>query len=115
MLCLSKAPTLTSPILGRFLNSTLLHYSTGSQKILTLYTTGNCGLCLYFKKRLDAYRTTKKPDWDYVEKDLRTSPKEIFEKYKHDVPVLVFNDKLLLKHKFSSSRLEDRLSDIFPE
>ncbi|RCN41230.1 glutaredoxin-like protein [Ancylostoma caninum] len=115
MLCLSRAQTITSPLLGRFLSSPFLQYSTGSQKVFTLYTTENCGLCAYFKNRLDAYRSTKKPDWSYVEKDLKTSPKEIFEKYKHDVPVLLYEDKLLLKHKFSGNRLEDRLLDIFPK
>ncbi|KAK6759932.1 hypothetical protein RB195_021472 [Necator americanus] len=111
---ISRFQMLTLPF-GRLLHLSYTHYCTGGQKLFTLYTTENCSLCGYFKKRLDAYHKRTKPDWNYVEKDLRTASAEIFEKYKHDVPVLVFNDNILLKHKFSGNRLEERLSDIFPK
>ncbi|CAJ0599176.1 unnamed protein product [Cylicocyclus nassatus] len=113
MQCLKRSQMLTFP-LSRLLQSSVKCYSAENQKVFTFYTNENCSMCSYFKRRMDAYLNREKPGWTYEERKINSSPKEVFEKYKNDVPVLVCNDTVLIKHKFSAKRLQDRMSDVFP-
>ncbi|CAD5228924.1 unnamed protein product [Bursaphelenchus okinawaensis] len=45
---------------------------------------------------------------DFVEVDIRID-KTIFEKFKYDIPVLMEDDKVVLKHRFSKAQLEKYL------
>jgi thiol-disulfide isomerase/thioredoxin len=97
---------LSATNLFKFSRSFLSSNSSSLQK-LTLLTSDHCTLCVHFKKQLSAY-LSKNSNFIVEEINIK-SDKELFEKYKFDIPVLLLNNQVLLKHRFSSMIFEENL------
>ncbi|TKR72771.1 hypothetical protein L596_020175 [Steinernema carpocapsae] len=73
-----------------------------------LVTSDHCSLCFHFKKHFGNYVSSRGLDWTLQEVDIQ-SDKDLFEKYKYDIPVLLLDGNLVLKHRFSRILLERHL------
>ncbi|KAH7719839.1 glutaredoxin-like protein [Aphelenchoides avenae] len=85
-----------------------------SRLTFRLVTSDQCSLCVHFKKQFAIYAKATGKDWKIEEVDLSSS-KDLFDRYRYDIPVLLFHDRVLLKHRFSSAILEDNLKAIQKE
>uniref|UniRef100_A0A1I7SMW5 Glutaredoxin-like protein n=1 Tax=Bursaphelenchus xylophilus TaxID=6326 RepID=A0A1I7SMW5_BURXY len=93
--------------MGMFLSK----LSFSSQKVLRLLTSDHCSLCFHFKDDLDRYlkKNNLNVKVDYV--DIR-SDNTLFEKYKYEVPVLLINERFVLKHRFNRVQFEEVLRQL---
>ena len=90
----------------RFLSTTTTtkaSISNGDNKIkLTLYTKSNCSLCDQAKEFInDNY-----PNKFVIEEVDITKNREIFRKFKLDIPVFYHNGEFLMKHRADKTSLD---------
>ncbi len=69
---------------------------------LTLYTKANCSLCDQAKKDLEEYYNGL---FEIEEIDI-TKSKDLFRKYKFDIPVFHLNGEFLMQHKIDRQALD---------
>uniref|UniRef100_A0A8R1TRD6 Glutaredoxin-like protein n=1 Tax=Onchocerca volvulus TaxID=6282 RepID=A0A8R1TRD6_ONCVO len=80
---------------------------------LHLLTTTCCPLCDHFKQQLDNYIFHQRSLTHLLQVEtINIDNNTHFEKYKYDVPVLLFNEKVLLKHRFRREEFEKALAVI---
>lgn len=87
----------------RFLSS-----SSSADKIkLVLYTKKNCSLCDEAKEQIEELY----PDKFSIEEVDITKNRELFRKFKLDIPVFYFNDRFLMQHRVDRAALESILTN----
>ncbi|CAF0827129.1 unnamed protein product [Brachionus calyciflorus] len=75
---------------------------------LTLYTKKNCSLCDQAKEIIeDSY-----PDTFEIEEVDITKDRELFRKFKLDIPVFYFKDQFLMQHKVDKTALDKLIKNI---
>lgn len=75
---------------------------------LVLFSSQDCSLCIHFDRQLKNY-LKKHPNIAVIEKNLASQSPELIEKFKYDIPALVYDGKTVLKHRFSGTLLEENL------
>uniref|UniRef100_A0A7E4V0F5 Glutaredoxin-like protein n=1 Tax=Panagrellus redivivus TaxID=6233 RepID=A0A7E4V0F5_PANRE len=97
----------TAPSTIQKLAIRLLGTAPASKTPLRLVTGDHCTLCVHFKKQLDFYleKSNRIAEFDIAEVDIK-SDESLKETFKYDIPVLLSNDKVVLKHRFSSILFE---------
>jgi glutaredoxin len=70
---------------------------------ITLYTKPECGLCDEMKDVIDAVRRKHS-----LELELRNILENLhdYEKYKHDIPVVLLNGVEIARHRMTEDQLE---------
>ena len=81
--------------------------STHQKLKLTLFTKDNCPLCEEAKEFIEENFPNK---FSIDEVDI-TKNRDLFRKFKLDIPVFYFNDKFLMKHKADKNLLEKLLNN----
>ncbi len=75
---------------------------------ITLYTKENCSLCLKAKRVLhDLHRRCP---FRLVEVDI-TTQEELYERYKHDIPVATLHGAEIFRHRVEPGALEKLLNE----
>lgn len=96
----------------RNLGSKALSTSNGLKKItLTLYTKKNCSLCDEAKETIEELY----PNQFSIEEVDITKDRDLFRKFKLDIPVFYHNGNFLMQHKVDNQALKlliDRNSSI---
>ena len=69
----------------------------------TLYTKSDCPLCDKAKAELDTFRRSCEFQLELI--DITTAP-AVFEKYKHDIPVLHINGREAARHVLDQKKLK---------
>uniref|UniRef100_A0AC35TUN3 Cnd1 domain-containing protein n=1 Tax=Rhabditophanes sp. KR3021 TaxID=114890 RepID=A0AC35TUN3_9BILA len=82
-----------------------------SQLSFVLVSSEDCSLCHHFKSQLDSFSEKELPDFEYQVVDLKSS-RDLFEKYKYDQPVLLYQGQTVLKHYFKSRLLLEFLQKL---
>jgi hypothetical protein len=72
-----------------------------------LYSKPDCSLCEVLKAAL--LEAQAQVPFELVEVDIRTDP-ALWERYRHDVPVVHIGGRKAFKHRASVAQLVDRLS-----
>ena len=70
---------------------------------LTLYTKENCSLCLKAKRILQDFQG--RHAFRLIEIDI-TTDEDLYERYKHDIPVVTLNDEEIFRHRVEANTLE---------
>jgi len=78
---------------------------------ITLYTKENCSLCLKAKRALQELQ--ERHAFRLVEVDITTDD-DLFERYKHDIPIVTLNDEEIFRHRVEPDTLEKLLSERKP-
>ena len=76
-------------------------------KQVVLYTRDACSLCKTAKAVILAVR--REVEFEFREVDI-DSDKDLFEDYKHDIPVIEIDGKRAFKHRVEAGELTKRLS-----
>ena len=79
-----------------------------SMLTIILYTKGNCSLCLKAKRVLQ--ETQRQHPFRLVEMDVTGDP-ELYERYKHDIPVATLNGEEIFRHRVQREVLEEFLNE----
>ena len=74
---------------------------------VVLYTRDGCSLCVTAKAVILALR--REVDFAFSEVDIGFSG-ELYEDYKHDIPVIEIDGKRVFKHRVDGFELRKRLS-----
>jgi glutaredoxin len=74
---------------------------------VVLYTREGCSLCDKAKATILALR--REVDFDFREVDIGWSG-DLYEDYKHDIPVIEVDGKRAFKHRVDPAALRERLS-----
>lgn len=75
---------------------------------LTLYTKTNCQLCDEAKEFLEENYPNK-----FIIKEVDiTKSRELFRKFKLDIPVFYHNNEFLMQHKVDVEKIEDLLKGL---
>ncbi len=76
---------------------------------LTLYTKENCTLCDEAKEIIEeSYPNT----FCFEEVDITKNNRELFRKFKFEIPVFYFNEEFLMKNRVDKKALDDLLNKI---
>lgn len=75
---------------------------------LTLYTKKNCSLCDQAKEIIDDLY----PETFEIEEIDITKNKELFNKFKFDIPVFYYKDTFLMQHKVDKTALEKLIKQV---
>ena len=75
----------------------------GKQIKLVLYTKEDCTLCDEAKELIEDLYPDK---FNIEEVDITKNNRELFRKFKLDIPVFYFNGEFLMKHRVDKSALE---------
>ena len=75
---------------------------------ITLYTKDNCSLCL--KARRVILELQRRTPLRLIEVDITTSD-DLYERYKHDIPVATLNGEELFRHRIEIQTLEELLNE----
>lgn len=89
----------------------LSSYVASSRIKLSLLINDRCPLCVYFKRDLEHFlKSNEKLTNSFIieERKIKDDP-DIFEEYRYDVPVLLKDDEVLLKHRFNQVLFERAL------
>ena len=70
--------------------------------VITLYTKVDCSLCDKAKLELELFRGER--EFELIRVDI-ASDAALFEKYKHDIPVLEINGREAAKHFLNQKKL----------
>jgi len=70
---------------------------------ITLYTKENCSLCLKAKRTLQDAQ--KRHPFRLIEVDI-TASDDLYERYRHDIPVATADGEELFRHRVEPDRLE---------
>jgi glutaredoxin len=76
-------------------------------KTITLYTKSGCHLCESAEATIDAMR--KKHRFTLLRHDICEDPAD-YERYKHDVPVILVNGVEIARHRLTPEQLFAALS-----
>jgi acetyl-CoA C-acetyltransferase len=89
--------------------------STAASKSLnlTLLTSKDCSLCVHFKRQLNNHLSRSSAPFTLREIDIKSPENaKYLELYKFDIPVLLSDEKLLLKHVFDREKFEHAIEEI---
>lgn len=75
---------------------------------LTLYTKKNCSLCDEAKETIEELYPNR---FTFEEVDI-TKNKELFRKFKLDIPVFYYNGEFLMQHRASKEALDKLINDL---
>lgn len=90
----------------------LLSTAAPKRPTLTLLTSTDCTLCVHFKRLLNNHLSRSAAPFTIEEIDIKSPEnKEYYKQYKFDIPVLLFNGKLILKHNFDREKFEHAMED----
>jgi glutaredoxin len=76
---------------------------------LTLYTKEDCSLCEEAKEIIEESYPNK---FAFEEVDITKNNRELFRKFKFEIPVFYYNGQLLMKNKVDKKALDDLLKKI---
>jgi glutaredoxin len=74
---------------------------------ITLYTKPGCHLCEDAEEVLEAVRTRQ--PFDLERKNILDDPAD-YERYKHDIPVILLNGREIARHHVTEPQLVDALA-----
>ena len=74
---------------------------------VTIYTQPGCHLCEEAEEVIEAVRTRRR--FDLERKNILDDPAD-YERYKHDIPVILLNGREIARHHLSEAELVDALS-----
>lgn len=94
----------------------IMHLTKFAQRMVTLYTRPNCGLCVEAKNVLRDSWEKSVQKFDYSEVDI-TLPenKQWYDLYAFDVPVVHVDDKQQLMHRISMSEVLKLVDEVSPK
>ena len=75
---------------------------------LTLYTKKNCSLCDEAKETIEELYPNR---FTFEEVDI-TKNKELFRKFKLDIPVFYYNGAFLMQHRANKEALDKLINDL---
>lgn len=75
---------------------------------LTLYTKKNCSLCDQAKELIDDLY----PDTFEIQEVDITKNKELFHKFKTEIPVFYYNNSLLMQNKVDKTALDKLIREV---
>lgn len=101
-----------SRVIKTILNQSNVRYFSEYKKLnkkikLVLYTKSNCSLCEKAKEELNVYY----PEIFVLEEVDITKSKELFRKFKFDIPVFYYNGNFLMQHKIDRKKLDDLINN----
>ena len=74
--------------------------------IIEIFSKENCQLCDEAKSVIKKVKMSI--EFDFIEIDI-TKDKEIFEKYKYDIPVIHLNGVIAFKHRLNELDLKNKI------
>ena len=90
------------------LNLTKRSHSTSSKIKLTLYTKQNCSLCDQAKEAIEELY----PNRFHIDEVDITKSRELFRKFKFDIPVFYHENKFLMQHRIDKEKLSALVNQI---